>query len=106
MFKGSSKPFYYKIGPFNFSLEEIKHGLLRNNKKAPINYLKTMSSNDDRLNLLRDYQDPRINFICLDYPTCLEHIDQIDGSSEDTLEQSLNDYVTEILQSKVNIDTD
>ena len=80
---------------FNFSLEDIKHGLLRNNKKAPVNYMKTLSSNDDRLNILRNVQDPRINFICLDYPTCLEHIDKIDGSSEDALEESLNNYVKE-----------
>jgi hypothetical protein len=39
---------------FNFSLEDIKHGLLRNNKKAPVNYMKTLSSNDDRLNILKN----------------------------------------------------
>jgi hypothetical protein len=36
----------------------------------------------------------------------LEHIDKIDGSSEDALEESLNNYVKEILEAKVNIDTD
>ena len=43
----SSKPFYYNIGGLNFNLEEIKHGLLRGNKKAPTAYMgKTIGWND------------------------------------------------------------
>ena len=43
----SSKPFYYNIGGLNFNLEEIKHGLLRGNKKAPTAYMgKSMGWND------------------------------------------------------------
>jgi hypothetical protein len=39
----SSKPFYYKIDDYNFNLDEIKHGILRNNKKSPNAYLKTLN---------------------------------------------------------------
>jgi restriction endonuclease S subunit len=46
VFAGTSKPFYYNIGGNNFSLEELKHGLLRNNIKAPMFYMRSMSSND------------------------------------------------------------
>ena len=31
----SPKPFFYNIAGYNFNLEEIKHGLLRNNEKSP-----------------------------------------------------------------------
>ena len=81
MFSFSPKPFYYNIGGENLSLEEMKHGLLRNNVKAPMFYMRSMSSNDQRLNLLKNHWDPRINFVCLDYATFLEHIDPIEGSS-------------------------
>ena len=42
----SSKPFYYNIGGVNFNLEEIKHGLLRANKKNPQAYMKTLGWTD------------------------------------------------------------
>ena len=71
----SPKPFYYNIGGINFNLEEIKHGLLRNNVKGPMNYMRSMNSNDSRLNILKDFSDARICFVCLDYPNLLEHID-------------------------------
>ena len=85
----SPKAFYYNIAGFNFNLEEIKHGLLRNNLKAPANYMRSMNSNDNRLNILKNYIDPRINFVCLDYPSFLEHIDGFDGSSEESLDEAL-----------------
>jgi len=43
------KPFYYKIGQFQFNLDEIKHGLLRQNQRAPNCYTRSISNNDDRL---------------------------------------------------------
>jgi hypothetical protein len=46
VFASRSKPFYYNIGGDNYSLEELKHGLLRNNIKAPMFYMRSMSSND------------------------------------------------------------
>jgi hypothetical protein len=46
VFSFSPKPFYYNIGGDNFSLEELKHGLLRNNIKAPLFYMRSLGSND------------------------------------------------------------
>jgi hypothetical protein len=63
-----------------------------------------MSSNDERLNILNDWVDPRVNFVCLDYPNFLEHIDSFDGSSSESLESGMSSFVTEILNAKVNID--
>ena len=52
VFSYSPKPFYYNIGGFNFNLDELKHGLLRCNQKAPYAYMRSMNSNDNRLNIL------------------------------------------------------
>lgn len=101
---GSGKKFYYRIGQFDFTLDQIKHGLLRSNKKAPDAYLCSLSSSDDRLNILQDVDDARINFICLDSPSFIEHIDAIDGTDEEGLNNSLKDYVTEVLNAKVIIE--
>ena len=68
-----------------------------------------MNQNDNRISILSQagYQyDPRINFICLDYPDLLEHIDSFDGSSEEKLDECMEQFVSEIINAKVNIDTD
>ena len=100
----SSKPFYYNIGGLNFTLEEIKHGLLRGNKKPRSAYLnKTLGWGDQRLSLIREFSDPRVNFVCLDFPDIPEHIDSFpDG---DSLYERLDQYVSEIVNAKVNVDT-
>ena len=54
-FAYSPKPFFYNVGGFNFNLEEIKHGLLRNNLKSPNNYMASLKSTDNRLEILRGY---------------------------------------------------
>jgi hypothetical protein len=62
---GSGKKFYYRIGQFDFTLEEIKHGLLRSNKKAPDAYLCSLSSSDDRLSII-----PLKSFQHVTHPVC------------------------------------
>ena len=89
VFAYSPKPFFYNIAGFQFSLEEIKHGLLRNNRKSPFNYMRSMNANDNRLEILNGFFDPRVNFVCLDYHNFLENIEAFDGSSEETLEMGL-----------------
>lgn len=49
--------FYYNIAGMNFSLDEVKHGILRGNKKAPGAMFRTFSSGDKR-NLL-----PEVDFL-------------------------------------------
>ena len=44
----SSKPFYYNLSGQNFSLDEMKHGILRGNKRSPNAYLKALSWNDPK----------------------------------------------------------
>lgn len=95
------KKFFYRIGGFDFTLEEIKHGLLRGNKRAPDSYFRTLSSNDARAQLLKDVNDPRINFVCLDFPDDVEHIDAF---REEDLNQALDQYVSEIINLRVVVD--
>ena len=40
---------------------------------------------DQRLNLIKESHvlDARINFICLDYPNFIDHMDQFDADSEE-----------------------
>ena len=47
--------------------------------------------------------DGRINFVCLDFPDAVEHMDNF--PSEDELSDRLDKFVTEILNAKVNIET-
>ena len=106
LFQGSNRPFFYSLGPYEFTLAEIKHGLLRNNRRAPDFFLRAMNSNDERLGIISGVEDPRLLFICLDLPSFIEHIDPIDGSSPESLDRSIGDYVREILNEKVKIDLD
>jgi hypothetical protein len=106
VFTYSPKPFYYNICGFNLNLDEIKHGLLRNNQKSPQNYLKSLNNNDERLSLLSDFFDQRIDLICLDYPECLELIDSFEGTTEEKLDEELENFVQNVIESQVNIDLD
>jgi hypothetical protein len=40
------------LGGLNFSLEEIKHGVLRSNKKPPGGFFKFFKSGEDRNKIL------------------------------------------------------
>jgi len=103
----SPKKFSYNISGYNFNLEEIKHGLLRSNRKSPKNYMPSLNAKDERLELLESFDiDPRINFICLDYPEFIEVIDSFTGSSEEKLDEELDVFVSNVLEDKVNIDLD
>ena len=104
MFKGSNRPFFYRLGPYDFTLDEIKHGLLRNNRRPPDAFLSAMSSTDERLGIISGIEDPRLNFICLDSPNFVEHIEPIEIGNLDGLESSIKDFVGEFLNEKVKID--
>ena len=48
-------------------------------------------------------RDPRLNFICLDFPDFVEHIQVIAGEDQEELYESLNTFVNEIINAKVTI---
>jgi hypothetical protein len=69
------KPFFYNISGMNFTLDDLKHGVLRGNKKAPNAYMRTLSSTDPKAKLLPQLNDPRVNIVALDLPEPPENIE-------------------------------
>lgn len=104
MMAPARKPFFYSIGGLNFTLDEIKHGILRGNKRPPTSYIsRALSWNDPKAQFVKELNDGRINFVCLDFPDIVEHTDTF-ASGED-LNERLDKFVAEILNAKVNVDT-
>jgi NIMA (never in mitosis gene a)-related kinase len=72
-FSNPTDAFYYNVSQLNFTLKEVKHGVLRGNRKPPDAYMRVLSSSDPR-NLLPDLSDPRILIACQDPPSPLRPI--------------------------------
>lgn len=49
--------------------------------------------------------DPRINFVCLDYPMFVSQIDVFHSQSAQQLSDELDAFISENINWKVNIDT-
>ena len=98
----SNDNFFYNIGGYTFTLEELKHSLLRGNKKPPFSFFRLMKDNDERANLLDKLSDPRILFVCLDKGQVPESIECFDDPEtlDDKFDELLNIYFNE----KVEID--
>ena len=47
--------------------------------------------------------DPRVLFVCLDYPDFIEHVQAISCSNKDELSESLDSFVSQIINAKVEI---
>ena len=90
VFNSQPKSLYYNLGGYNLTLDQIKNGLLRQNKQSPFKESKSLTSSDERLKLLQGFQDPRILFVCLDYPECLEQIDSFEGLTYESLYEELD----------------
>lgn len=62
--KKTNKVFFYSIGGLHFTLEELKHGVLRGNRKKPGAILRTLGGYDDRSQFITEENyDPRILFV-------------------------------------------
>lgn len=68
--------------------------------------MRCFGNSDERLNILSGFSNPKILFVCLDFPECLEQIDTFQGEDEDELDNELNTFVSSILETKVHIDLD
>jgi len=98
----STDNFFYNIGGYMFTLDQLKHGLLRGNKKPPYSFFRTLSDRDDRANILDKLSDPRILFVCFDKGQVPESVEWFDDP--DTLEEKLNEILSTYLNDKVEID--
>ena len=59
----NSDNFYYNIGGYEYTLDELKHGLLRGNKKKPGSFFRTLGKRDERSLVLDGLSDPKILFL-------------------------------------------
>ena len=102
VWRAPAKPFKYCINAMDFSLEELKHGVLRSNKRSPGAFFKTLSAGDRRCQLLNHNYDPRVNFVALDMPELPEQIECFENG--EVIDKKLRDFVSEYLSGKVTID--
>jgi NIMA (never in mitosis gene a)-related kinase len=95
-FSDPTDAFYYNVSRLNFNLREVKHGVLRGNRKPPDAYMRVFSSNDPR-SLLPDVADQRILILCQDPPSQIGPITDL----YDCLEERLDDYTDEFCNRNV-----
>ena len=62
-----------------------------------------MNPNDYRLNILEEFQDPRIIFVCLDYPDCPVLLEPFEGSTAQKLDLELDSFLTSALENSFEI---
>jgi GH15 family glucan-1,4-alpha-glucosidase len=53
---------YYRIGPYDFTPEDIEHGILRGNRRPPSALFRRFGAGDPRLAYAVKPMDPRIHF--------------------------------------------
>lgn len=97
-----AKKFFYNIGGLTYTLEELKHGVLRGNRRAPGGVFRYFSRADPR-NWFPDRQDNRILFLCLDSPDIPEEVVTFDSS--ETLNEKLGAFLGDTFARIIEIDT-
>ena len=90
-FSSPSDGFYYNIAGQNFTLRELKHGVLRGNRKPPDAYTRVFSSNDPRC-YLPNTSDPRILIACPDPPVSLGPLIDFGPGMETVLDSLAEEY--------------
>ena len=90
-FSNPADGFYYNIAYSNYTLFEMKHGVLRGNRKPPGSYTRVFYSGDIR-NMLPNYNDPRVLLICRDFPSPLQNIVDFFGRSEELLDEKTEEF--------------
>ena len=94
----------YMFKDFSLNNMEIKHILLRNNKKPPGHYLRLVSSSDPKTTILSGFNDFRVLFVAQDFPGDLSEINLDDPHyrfeifDEKDVFCQLDEYVTKFCQ--------
>jgi len=99
----SSDNFFYNISGYSFTLEELKHALLRGNKRPTTSFFRLLNDTDERTQILDKLSDPRILFVCLDKGQIPESIEVFDDP--DTLDDKFDELLIGYFNEKVEIDT-
>ena len=90
-FSKPSDAFYYNIAGQNFTLRELKHGVLRGNRKPPDAYTRLFGSNDPRC-YLPNTNDPRALIVCPDPPVALSPLLDFSPGLEAVLDAQAEEY--------------
>lgn len=90
-FSNPANSFYYNLGYSNFTLTELKHGVLRGNRKPPGSYTRVFYAGDVR-NMLNNYNDPRILLVCKDYPNNLASLIDFSDRSDELLDEKSEEF--------------
>ena len=97
------KKFEYNIADQNYTLEIIKHVILRGNRKPPNEYFKLLKASDPRAQILQIDLDPRVLFVAKDIPEISDTL-YIFKSVND-LNDQLNGIVQEYVNSSIVFDS-
>ena len=103
-FTNGNNIFYYNIGGHKLTLDELKNELLRGNKNKSTLLFKTLGAGDESAELPNQMTDPRIIFICKNFPEVPEHIECFDDP--ETLDEKFSSFLKDYFDSKVVIDTE
>lgn len=101
IFRTPKDPFYYNVGGQEYSVEDIKHGILRGNKKAPEAYIfKTMKDSDQRRQIV-NINDNRIILLLMEEGVIPKKLEAYNGRD---LHEKLDKYCQSMLSSSVVYD--
>jgi len=93
----------YQIGEHQYKLNEVKHGVIRGNRKKPGAILRTLNANDPKAQYIKpENYDLRAIFLCLDLPQTLEHIAWF--NTPESLCKNFDPFLKEFLNTKVEFD--
>jgi len=86
--------FFYNIGDMNFTLDDIKHGILRGNKKSPNSYLFKSFGEKDLRNQIVQISDPRIVLLFQDDGSLPKKLEGYTGKDVDEkLDKLCNEFL-------------
>jgi len=90
-FWNPSDSFYYCISGMDYTLYQLKHGVLRGNKKPPGSFTRVFSNSDSR-NLLPNFTDPRVLILCQDPPFKVQEIISFADNVEEILDEKTEEF--------------
>lgn len=105
-YRSFEKDVVYSIGGLNFSLGDIKHGILRCNRKPPSNYWeKQMEPNNPRMKFRLHNRDPRSLLVLLEACSPVTPPSELPILTPKRLDTDLEEQVEKYCARHVHIDT-
>jgi NIMA (never in mitosis gene a)-related kinase len=100
-FRPEKDPFFYNIGQMEFNIEDIKHGILRGNKKSPnAYYYRNFADSDPRAKLGKS-DDPRIVLLFNEEESLPK---KLEGFAPQDLDKCVDKYCREFIATSAIYD--